>query len=98
MVEEINKHHGHKMSEDKVTIVGDDIVVSKYCFDCDVEFIINKKENKWTLEKDTICPHCGQPAITSTKYFKDEMLKTRKRKYIHCFSCDYTREDFVDED
>ena len=95
--EELNKHMGHKTSEDKVTLDGENIIISKYCYDCNKEYVIETKENKWNLDHDITCPSCGQKAITSTKYFQYGN-RVRKKRYTHCFSCDYTREDFVDED
>ena len=89
----INKHLNHKKSPEKVRIEGDDVVLSQYCYDCDEEFDIERKENKWNLEHDIICPSCGQPAITSTKYFQDGN-RVRKKRYTHCFSCDYTVETY----
>lgn len=90
---EINKHFGHKTSEDKITLKGETIIISKYCYDCNKEYIIDEKENKWTLDNDVICPSCGMKAITSTKYFQDGN-KVRKKRYTHCFSCDYTTETY----
>ena len=91
----INKHLIHKKSPEKVRIEGDDVVLSQYCYDCDEEFDIDKRENKWILEHDITCPSCGQKAITSTKYFQDGN-RARKKRYTHCFSCDYTKEEYED--
>ena len=89
----INKHLVHKKSEEKVRIEEDNIILSQFCYDCNEEFDIDKRENKWTLEHDVICPICGQKAITSTKYFQDGN-RVRKKRYTHCFSCDYTVETY----
>lgn len=91
----INKHLIHKKSPETVRIEGDNVILSQYCYDCDEEFDIDKRENKWILEHDIICPSCGQKAITSTKYFQDEN-RVRKKRYTHCFSCDYTIETYED--
>lgn len=96
-IDEINKHLTHNISKEKARIEGDNVILSQYCFDCDKEYDIEEKENKWNLDKTILCPICGKDAVTSTKYFQDDTLKVRKKQYIHCFNCDYTKEDFIDE-
>ena len=94
-IENINKHLIHKKSPEKVRIEGDKVITSQYCYDCDEEFDIETKENKWILDHDITCPSCGMKAFMSTKYFQDGN-RVRKKRFTHCFSCDYTIETYED--
>lgn len=90
-IEEFIKHQEHKTSPEKIIIKGDDVLFTKYCFDCDEEYIVEKDKNGWNFERNVPCPHCGKEASVSSKYFQDGNL-VRKKTWTHCFSCNYTDE------
>lgn len=89
---EINKHLIHKTSKEKITLEGDNFVISKYCFDCDEEYVIKEDVNNWKIVTNFTCPKCGMSATESQKYIeKDGKIVDRHWKY--CFNCKYTEEE-----
>ena len=85
------EHQEHKTSPEKIKIVGNEVVFSKYCYDCNEEYIIEREPNAWIFDKNITCPHCGKDASVSHKYYQDEQ-EVKRRTWTHCFSCNYTDE------